>query len=99
VAAACQGGPLDQVPGRFEVDQRGEPERCAAAAAFDLGERVVGSLLLASDYQYVRAALARANAAALPTPLAESATSAALPFRSVTRCDALSPQNGWRDSA
>jgi hypothetical protein len=56
VTAASLSGPLDQVLGRFEVAQRSEPERCAAAAAFDLGDHVFGSLVIAPDYQYVSAA-------------------------------------------
>ena len=61
MTAACLSGPLDQLPGRLEVAQRGEPERCAASAAFDLGDHVLGSLLIASHYQYVSAAGGQAD--------------------------------------
>ena len=56
MTVACLSGPLDQLPGRLEVAQRGEPERRAASAAFDLGDHVFGSLVVASHYQYVSAA-------------------------------------------
>ena len=56
MTVARLSGPLDQVLGRFQIAQRGEPERRAAAAAFDLGDHVFGSLFIASDYQYVSAA-------------------------------------------
>ena len=68
VAVACLGGPLDQVLGRFEVAQRSEPVRCAAAAAFDLGDHVSGSLLVAPDYQYAGAAGGQGDGRSLADP-------------------------------
>ena len=68
VTAACLSGPLDQVVGRLEVAQRSEPERCATAAAFDLGDHVFGSLFVASDYQYVSAAGGQGDGRRLADP-------------------------------
>jgi hypothetical protein len=55
MTAARPSGPLDKVPGRFEVAKRGEPERRAPAAAFDLGDHVLGSLFISSAHQHVSA--------------------------------------------
>ena len=49
-------GPLDQLLDRFEVAQRGEPERCTAPAGFDLGDHVFRSLFISSDHQDISAA-------------------------------------------
>ena len=49
VTVACLSGPLDQVPGRFQIAQRSELEYSATAAAFDLGDHVFGSLFVGSD--------------------------------------------------
>ena len=68
MTAACLGGPLDQVPGRLEVAQSSEPERRAAAAAFDLGDHVLGSLLVAPDYQYAGAAGGQRDGRGLADP-------------------------------
>ena len=68
VAVACLGGPLDQVQGRFEVAQRSEPVRCAASAAFDLGDHVFGSLLIAPDYRHAGAAGGQGDGRCLADP-------------------------------
>jgi len=68
VAVAGLSGPLDQVPGRLEVAQRGEPERRAAPAALDLGDHVLGSLFVAPDYQYAGAADGQGDGRGLADP-------------------------------
>ena len=68
MTVACLGGPFDQVPARFEVAQRSEPVRCAASAAFDLGDHVSGSLLIAPDYQYSGAAGGQGDGRCLADP-------------------------------
>ncbi len=68
MTVARLSGPLDQVLGRFQVAQRGEAERCATAAAFDLGDHVFGSLFVAPDYQYVSAAGGQGDGRSLADP-------------------------------
>jgi hypothetical protein len=83
VTAACLSGPLDQLPGRFEVAQRSEPERRAASAAFDLGDHVFGSLLIAPDYQYVSAAGGQGDGRSLADPARRARYQSCLALRSV----------------
>jgi len=55
MTAARLSGPLDKLPGRFEVAKRGEPKHRAPGAAFDLRDHVLGSLFISSANQHTSA--------------------------------------------
>src|ERR1700690_435519 len=87
--------PFDQVLGRFQIAQRGEPERCAASAAFDLSHHVFGSLFVAPDYQYVSAASGQGDGRRLADPARGARNQSGLALQVSHGCASCRYKMGW----